>query len=52
MLTWEELAEAISKLTPEERSQKAVVFSYGRDGFSDLTICVEGDPAFHVTIED
>ena len=49
-MTWDELKEMIEKLPIEERKELAQVFDYNTKEFYELTPCFEGQPPFHLTI--
>lgn len=51
MQTWEDLLQALLKLSANDRKKNAVVFNYHLNKFDNLHICVEGKPKFHLTIE-
>lgn len=50
-MTLEQILQALLKLTPEEREEKAVLFNYATNKYEEnLDVCVEGEPLFHFTV--
>jgi hypothetical protein len=48
-MNWEELLKYLSRMTPEQKMERAVVFDYATDSFYDLAVCLDGEPEFHLT---
>lgn len=49
-LTWAELREIIDRMPPDERSEKVMIFDCAANEFHEAELCVEGEPAVHLTI--
>lgn len=53
-MTLEQLLQSLLMLTPEQRKQELKIFNYGTNRFiaSYVEVCVEGEPEWHLTVDD